>query len=217
MKSIEPRSHASRFFTYATVSTACLFLSTLAGAFIRVSPRFKLLPSYIFFFSFAAFAVMLFQSILARGADRLPDLDLREQRGTLVATVVVSGLCVASELAAVGWPKIPAGIILAVAALHHGLRIWRGISLRRIWQDVALRFFATEMCFLLVAAVGLGALGCKETWPTLALIPSFLRPSTVFLGASFTLTLTITGFLYILGQADGGLTLREDRILDWWY
>lgn len=217
MMPIEPRSHASTFHTYATVSTACLFLSALAGAFIRVSPRFKLLPSYIFFFSFAAFAVMLFQSILARGADRLPDLDLREQRGTLVATVVVSGLCVASELAAVGWPKILAGIILGVAALHHGLRIWRGISLRRIWQDVALRFFATDMCFLLVAAVGLVALGCKETWPTLALIPRFLRPSTVFLGASFTLTLTITGFLYLLAQADGGLTLREDRILDWWY
>lgn len=45
MMPIEPRSHTSTFHTYATVSTACLFLPALAGAFIRVSPRFKLLPS----------------------------------------------------------------------------------------------------------------------------------------------------------------------------
>ena len=210
-------SHAKAFQTYATASTICLFLSALSGVLIPLSPRMKLLPSYIFFFSFAAFSVMLFQTILTRSADRLSTLDLREQKWVLVTAVSVSILSVISELTAIGWPKIPAGIILGAAVLFHGYHIWQGFSLGQIWRHVALRFFITDMLFLLVAAVGLSALGWKETWPDFVLIPDFLRPSTVFLGASFPLTLTFTGFLYRFAQANGGLSPREERIFDWWY
>ncbi len=212
-----PYSHARTFRTYATVSTICLFLSVLAGAFVHLSPRTRLLPPYIFFFSFAAFSVMLFHAILSRSPERLPELDLREQRGMLVAAVGASCLCVISELTAVGWPKVLAGVALGSTVLQHGYRIWRGFTLRQIWQQVALRFFVTDTFFLLVAAVGLTALGWKEAWPGFPFIPGFLRPATVFLGASFPLTLTFTGFLYLHAEANGGLSPREQRIFDWWY
>ena len=48
--------------------------------------------TYIFFFSFAAFSVMLFQTILTRPADDLPTLDLGDQKWVLVAAVSVSAL-----------------------------------------------------------------------------------------------------------------------------
>ena len=213
----QPHPRANLFHTYAVVSTICLFLATLSGAFTQLSPRTRLLPSYIFFFSFAAASVMLYQAILTRSRDRLPELDLREQKGTLIAAVTVSGLCIISELTAVGWPKIPAGIILGVTVLYHGYRIWQGFTLRQVWEHIALRFFITDMFFLLVAAVGLSALGWKETWPNSVLIPDFLQPSTVFLGASFPLTLTFTGFLYLYAQEHKGLSPGEERIFDWWY
>jgi hypothetical protein len=73
------------------------------------------------------------------------------------------------------------------------------------------------MLFLLVAAVGLFALGWKQTWPDFSLIPDFLRPATVFLGASFPLTLTFTGYLYRYARANGGLSQIEQRIFDGWY
>jgi hypothetical protein len=73
------------------------------------------------------------------------------------------------------------------------------------------------MVFLLVAAVGLFALGWKQTWPDFPLIPDFLRPATVFLGASFPLTLTFTGYLYRYARANGGLSQTEERIFDGWY
>ena len=187
--------HARQFRTYALVSTLCLFLSALAGAFLWLAPRMRLLPSYIFFFSFAASSVMLFQTVLTRSRERLPELDLHEPMRTMIAAVSVTLLSVISELAAVGWLKIPAGIILGVTVLYHGYSIWQGFTPREIWEHVALRFFITDMFFLLVAAVGLSALGWKETWPETWFIPDFLRPSTVFLGASFPLTLTFTGFL----------------------
>lgn len=212
-----PLSHASIFQRYATISTACLFLSALSGALIFLSDRVKLLPSYIFFFSFAAFSVMLFQSILTRSPEQLGALELEEQKGSLLAALTVSALSVFSELTLIPWPKILAGLILGVAVLLHGYRIWQGFSLREIWQDVARRFFFTDMLFLLVAAVGLFALGWKETWPNFPLIPDFLRPSTVFLGASFPLTLTFTGYLYCQARARGGLSPIEHRIFDWWY
>lgn len=213
------RAHSNTriFFMYTTISTICLFLAMLSGAFIYLSERMRLLPSYIFFFSFAAFSVMLFQSILTRTPDGLQSLDLREQRGILLAALAVSVLCVVSELTLVPWLKIPAGIILGVAVVLHGLHIWKGFTLKRIWRDVALRFFITDMFFLLVAAVGLFALGWKETWPKFPLIPDFLRPSTVFLGASFPLTLTFTGYLYMFAPSSKKLSPAEDRIFDLWY
>lgn len=213
----KPYSHAKTFLAYSTVSNVCLLLAVLAGAFTWLSPRVALLPAYIFFFSFAAFTLMLFQGILSRSADRLPELDLREQRGVLGACLAASGLCVLSELAAVGWPKIPAGLLLALAVVQHGGRVWQGHAPRQVWDHLALRFFATDMLFLLVAAVGLTALGWKETWPSSPLIPGFLRPATVFLGASFPLTLTFMGFLYRYIQANGGLSPAETRIFHSWY
>ncbi len=210
-------SNTRLFQRYVTVSTICLFLSALSGALIRLSDRMKLLPSYIFFFSFAAFSVMLFQTILTRSPDRLPELELGEQKGLLFAALTVSALSVFSELTLIPWPKILAGLILGVAVLFHGYRIWRGFTLQQIWKHIALRFFITDMFFLLVAAVGLFALGWKETWPDFPLIPDFLHPSTVFLGASFPLTLTFTGYLYCLAEARGGLSSLEQRIFDWWY
>lgn len=210
-------SQARIFQAYAVISTVCLFLAVLSGAFIGLSERMKLLPSYIFFFSFAAFSVMLFQTILTQRPQELRRLDLREQRGILAVALGVSGLCVFSELTLVPWPKIPAGAMLSAAVIVHGRRVWRGHEPREIWRDVAYRFFITDMFFLLVAAVGLLALGWKETWPGFTLIPAFLRPATVFLGASFPLTLTFTGYLYQFAQANGGLSSREERVMDWWY
>ncbi len=209
--------HARLYRAFALVSTICLFLSALAGAFLWLSPRTRLLPSYIFFFSFAASSVMLFQTVLTRSRQRLPGLDLGESIRTMIAAVIVSLLSVISELSAAGWLKIPAGIILGLTVVFHGYCIWRGFTLREIWEHVALRFFITDMFFLLVAAVGLSALGWKETWPETWFIPDFLRPSTVFLGASFPLTLTFTGFLYLYAEANKGLSPREHRIFDWWY
>jgi hypothetical protein len=177
----------------------------------------RLLPSYIFFFSFAAFSVMLFQTILARPADQLGRLDLREQRGLALVTVIVSLLCVVSELTLIPWLKVPAGILLAVAVASHAIRVWEGRTLPAIWRNVAWRFFVTDMLFLLVAAIGLAALGWKETWPQFPLIPAFLRPSTVFLGASFPLTLTFTGYLYLFADQNGGLSSIEHRMMDGWY
>lgn len=208
---------SATFRTFSTISAACLFVSTLAGATTGISERFRLLPPYIFFFSFAAFSVMMFQTVLARSPERLADLDLDEQREVLVSALVTSGLCVISELAAIPWLKIVGGVILGVAVLQHGMRVWRGYSLAQIWRHVALRFFVTDMLFLLVAAVGLSALGWKETWPDSRLIPAFLRPATVFLGASFPLTLTFTGYLYCYAEANGGLSKVEARIMDGWY
>jgi hypothetical protein len=212
-----PYSHGRTFQVYATISTVCLFLAVLSGALIGLSERMKLLPSYIFFFSFAAFSVMLFQTILTHRPQQLRQLDLREQRGILAVALAVSGLCVFSELTLIPWPKIPAGLMLSVAVIVHGYRVWRGHRPREIWRDIAYRFFITDMFFLLVAAVGLFALGWKETWPDISLIPTFLRPATVFLGASFPLTLTFTGYLYQFMQANGGLSPREERVMDWWY
>ena len=209
--------YARPFLAYATISTVCLFLSVLSGTLIRLSERMRLLPSYIFFFSFAAFSVMLFQTILTRDPATLPQIKLREQRGILIATLIVSALCVASELTLIPWLKIPAGLLLSLAVAWHSYHIWQGHNLRQIWAHVALRFFITDMFFLLVAAVGLFALGWKETWPDFPLIPGFLRPSIVFLGASFPLTLTFTGYLYRHAQANGGLSSREERIFDIWY
>jgi hypothetical protein len=209
--------YAKQYRAYALVSTLCLFLSALAGAFLWLSPRMRLLPSYIFFFSFAASSVMLFQTVLTRSRERLPELNLHEPTRTMIAAVIVSLLSVISELAAAGWLKIPAGIILGITVLFHGYCIWRGFTPREIWEHVALRFFITDMFFLLVAAVGLSALGWKETWPETWFIPDFLRPSTVFLGASFPLTLTFTGFLYLYAEENEGLSPREARIFDWWY
>ena len=209
--------YAKQYRAFALVSTLCLFLSALAGAFLWISTRARLLPSYIFFFSFAASSVMLFQTILTRSHERLPELDLHEPMRTMIAAVIVSLLSVISELTAAGWLKIPAGIILGVTVLYHGYSIWRGFTLREIWKHVALRFFITDMFFLLVAAVGLSALGWKETWPETVFIPDFLRPSTVFLGASFPLTLTFTGHRGVYAQEHNGLSSLEERIFDWWY
>ncbi len=214
--SMQNSSHARTFQTFATVSTICLFLAALSGALIGLSPRMKLLPSYVFFFSFAAFSVMMFQTTLARSPRRLPQLDLSKQKSSLIAALVVSGLAVFSELTLIPWPKIIAGIILGIAVIIHGYHIWKGFTLEQIWSHIALRFFATDMVFLLVAAVGLFALGWKETWPDFPLIPEFLRPSTVFLGASFPLTLTFTGYLHCYADANGGLSKWEHRIFDWW-
>jgi hypothetical protein len=210
-------SHAHTFQVYATISTVCLFLAVLSGAFIGLSVRMRLLPSYIFFFSFAAFSVMLFQTILTHPPQQLQQLDLREQRGVLAVALAVSALCVFSELTLIPWPKILAGLMLGAAVIVHGWRVWRGHRPREIWKDISYRFFITDMFFLLVAAVGLFALGWKETWPDFHLIPAFLRPATVFLGASFPLTLTFTGYLYRFAQVNGGLSAREERIVDWWY
>jgi hypothetical protein len=212
-----PYSHARTYQVYATISTVCLFLAVLSGALIGLSERMKLLPSYIFFFSFAAFSVMLFQTILTHPPQQLGQLDLREQRGILAVALIVSALCVFSELTLIPWPKIPAGLMLGVAVIVHGWRVWRGHRPREIWDDITYRFFITDMFFLLVAAVGLFALGWKETWPDFGLIPAFLRPATVFLGASFPLTLTFTGYLYRFAQVNGGLSAREERVMDWWY
>ena len=209
--------YSKTFFSFAIVSTVCLALAVLSGALIQVNERFRLLPSYIFFFSFAAFSVMWLQSILTRDPENVEQIDLRQQRGILIAAIVVSLLCVISELTLIPWLKIPAGLLLGVAVLLHGYHIWRGFTWRDIWFHVARRFFITDMFFLLVAAVGLFALGWKETWPNTPLVPDFLRPSTVFLGASFPLTLTFTGYLYRYARANGGLSTREERIFDLWY
>ena len=212
-----PYSHARTFYRYVTISTGCLLLAVLSGAAIGLWERATLLPSYIFFFSFAAFSVMLLQTILTRRPEQLAGLDLREQRGMLAAALAVSGLAVVSELALIPWLKIVAGLLLGGAVIEHGRRAWAGHTLRPIWGHVALRFFLTDMFFLLVAAVGLFALGWKETWPTFPLIPAFLRPATVFLGASFPLTLTFTGYLYRYARANGGLSAAEERLFDGWY
>jgi hypothetical protein len=212
-----PYSHARTFYRYVVISTACLLLAVLSGAAIGLWERATLLPSYIFFFSFAAFSVMLFQTILTRRPERLPGLDLREQRGMLAIALAVSGLAVVSELALIPWLKIIAGLLLGGAVIEHGRRVWAGDRLRQIWGHVAFRFFITDMFFLLVAGVGLFALGWKETWPGFPLIPAFLRPSTVFLGASFPLTLTFTGYLYRYARANGGLSRTEERVFDGWY
>jgi hypothetical protein len=210
-------SHAQTFYRYVVISTTALFLAVLSGAAIGLWKRAVLLPSYIFFFSFAAFSVMLFQTILTRRPEQLPALDLREQRGMLAIALLVSGLSVASELALVPWLKIIAGLLLGGAVIEHGRRVWEDTPLRQIWQHVAYRYFITDMFFLLIAAIGLFALGWKETWPDFPFIPDFLRPATVFLGASFPLTLTFTGYLYRYARANGGLSQAEERLFNGWY
>lgn len=210
-------SHARTFYRYIVISTAALFLAVMSGAAIGLWERATLLPSYIFFFSFAAFSVMLFQTILTRGPSGLSALDLREQRGILAVALVVSVLSVVSELALIPWLKIIAGLLLGVTVIEHGRHVWAGFRLSEIWRHVAMRFFITDMLFLLVAAVGLFALGWKQTWPGFPLIPDFLRPATVFLGASFPLTLTFTGYLYRYARANGGLSRAEERVFDVWY
>jgi hypothetical protein len=210
-------SHARTFYRYVVISTAALFLAVLSGAAIGLWERATLLPPYIYFFSFAAFSVMLFQSVLTRRPDQLPALDVRDQRGMLGAALAVSGLSVVSELALLPWLKIFAGLLLGGAVIYHGRCVWAGLRPRQIWQHIAYRYFITDMLFLLVAAIGLFALGCKETWPSFPLIPGFLRPATVFLGASFPLTLTFTGYLYRYARAGGGLSPAEERLFDGWY
>jgi hypothetical protein len=210
-------SHARTFYRYVLISTTALFLAVLSGAAIGLWKRAVLLPSYIFFFSFAAFSVMLFQTILTRRPDQLTQLDIREQGRMLAAALLVSALSVVSELALLPWLKIFAGLLLGVAVIAHGRHVWAGLRLRQIWQHVAYRYFITDMFFLLVAAIGLFALGWRETWPDFPLIPDFLRPATVFLGASFPLTLTFTGYLYRYARANGGLSQAEERLFDGWY
>jgi hypothetical protein len=210
-------SHARTFYRYVVISTAALFLAVISGAAIGLWKRAVLLPSYIFFFSFAAFSVMLFQTVLTRRPEQLPALDLREQKGMLVAALLVSGLSVVSELALIPWLKIFAGLLLGGAVVFHGRYVWSGLRLRQIWQHISYRYFITDMFFLLVAALGLFALGWKETWPNFPLIPGFLRPATVFLGASFPLTLTFTGYLYRYARANTGLSRAEERLFDGWY
>ena len=150
-------SHARTFYRYVVISTVALALAVLSGAAIGLWERAVLLPSYIFFFSFAAFSVMLFQTILTRRPDQLPALDLREQQVLLVITLTVSGLSVVSELALIPWLKILAGLLLGGAVLEHGRRVWTGYTVREIWGHSAYRYFVTDMLFLLVAAVGLFA------------------------------------------------------------
>jgi hypothetical protein len=210
-------SHARTFYRFILISTIALFLAVLSGAAIGLWKRAVLLPSYIFFFSFAAFSVMLFQTVLTRRPEHLPALDLREQRGMLTIAILVSALSVASELALLPWLKIFAGLLLGIAVVAHGRRVWTGTPLRQIWRHVAYRYFITDMLFLLVAAIGLFALGWKQTWPNFPLIPDFLRPAIVFLGASFPLTLTFTGYLYRYARANGGLSQAEERLFDGWY
>ena len=210
--------YSKTFFSFAIVSTVCLALAVLSGALIQVNERFRLLPSYIFFFSFAAFSVMWLQSILTRDPENVEQIDLRQQRGVLVAAIVVSLLCVISELTLIPWLKIPAGLLLAGAVLLHGYHIWRGFTWRDIWFHVARRFFITDMFFLLVAAVGLFALGWKETWPNTPLVPDFLRPSTVFPRRFVSAHVDVYRLpVPLCPLPNGGLSPREERIFDLWY
>ncbi len=92
--------------------------------------------------------------------------------------------------------KIISGSILFILITYHLFYIFKTISIKEILKSISLKYYIADAVFLLNAAMGLFALGIKETFDNPWFIPFFVNKSAYFLGSSFPLSISTMGFLY---------------------
>ena len=186
----------SRLFLTVTVLVIVSAALAGAGGVLTRNPLLEKLHPYLFFTGFGNLAILLLNRYLTAAIYPELRIDPRMQRQYIAAVMVALALVTASIFLEMPLLKSLAGLLLMGVVLLPLREIFSTLSVARIWKDVSVRYYIFDVVFLLNANLGLFALGLKEAWPTIGIIPFFVTQSAYFLGSSFPLRFSVMGFLY---------------------
>jgi hypothetical protein len=186
----------SRLFLTVTVLVIVSAALAGAGGVLTRNPLLEKLHPYLFFTGFGNLAILLLNRYLTAAIYPELRIDPRMQRQYIAAVMVALALVTASIFLEMPLLKSLAGLLLMGVVLLPLREIFSTLSVARIWKDVSVRYYIFDVVFLLNANLGLFALGLKEAWPTIGIIPFFVTQSAYFLGSSFPLSISVMGFLY---------------------
>ena len=183
---------------FLTVTVLVIVAAALAGSLgvLTRNPFLGKLHPYIFFTGFGNLAILLLNRYLTAAIYPELRIDPLMQRRYISAVMVALALVTASIFLEMPLLKSLAGVLLMGVVFLPLREIFTTLSVAKIWKDVSVRYYIFDVIFLLNANLGLFALGLKETWPTIGIIPFFVTQSAYFLGSSFPLSISVMGFLY---------------------
>lgn len=194
----------SAFFGAAGVWTGNMFLNT-------VHP-------YIFFAGFGNLAIIILNRYLISAI--YPELEVDPEKQMRYIYGVLFALLLLVLSVYMKWPLLKAfvGLFLMVIVSAAAKEIFSELSVGKIWNEVAVRYYIFDVLFLFVANLGLFALGLKETVPESGIIPFFVTQSSYFLGSSFPLSISVMGFLYTyVWRRSSGKKLVKQLFSIWSY
>lgn len=192
---IEPGAIARIYLSVSVfIITLAAFLGA-AGAWTG-SVFFNTVHPYVFFVGFGNLAILILNRYLTSAIYPALEVDPGKQMRYIYG-VLLSVFCVIVAIY-MGWPVLKAfvGLFLTVIVAFAAWEIFSTASVGKMWREVAVRYYVFDVLFLLNANLGLFALGLKETFPDLGVIPFFVTQSVYFLGSSFPLSISVMGFLY---------------------
>lgn len=192
---IEPGAIARIYLSVSVfIITLAAFLGA-AGAWTG-SAFFNTVHPYIFFVGFGNLAILILNRYLTSAIYPVLAVDPEKQMRYIYGVLLsVSCIIVAIYME---WPVLKAfvGLFLTVIVAFAVWEIFSTVSVGKMWSEVAVRYYIFDVLFLLNANLGLFALGLKESFPGLGIIPFFVTQSVYFLGSSFPLSISVMGFLY---------------------
>lgn len=173
---------AAAFLGAAAALTGSVFLNT-------VHP-------YIFFTGFGNLAILILNRYLISAI--YPELEVDPEKQMRYIFGVLLSLFLVVLAVYLRWPFLKAivGLFLIVVVSSAAKEIFSKLSIAGVWREVSVRYYIFDVLFLIVANLGLFALGLKEAFPESGIIPFFVTQSSYFLGSSFPLSISVMGFLY---------------------
>ncbi len=186
------------FKLYSLTSIYIIMLAiTLAsfGAFFNNDHLLRLHP-YIFFIGFGNLSILVLNKYLIQSF--YPKLKISAQKQfyyiiTIIISLILITISIYFDLPIL---KIVISFLLAIIIIDASLGLLKQLSFKEIWNILPVRYYTFDLLFLLNAALGLFALGYKETFPNTILVPDIVTESLYFLGSSFPLSVSTMGFIY---------------------
>jgi len=210
-------SSAARLFLSVSVTVIAL-ASFIGAAGVLSNSAFLLkLHPYLFFIGFGNSAILVLNRYLTSAI--YPELAIDPQKQLRYIQTVLVSLGLITIALFMEWPLLKAfiGLLLIIVVAGPLLEIFTTLSVAKIWKEVSVRYYIFDVLFLLVANLGLFALGLKEAFPDSGIIPFFVTQSSYFLGSSFPLSISVMGFLYTYAWSRSAKRELIRRLFSIWF
>lgn len=183
---------------YLSVSVFIIATAAFLGAAAALTGSVFLntVHPYIFFTGFGNLAILILNRYLISAI--YPELEVDPEKQMRYIFGVLLSLFLVVLAVYLRWPFLKAivGLFLIVVVSSAAKEIFSKLSIAGVWREVSVRYYIFDVLFLIVANLGLFALGLKEAFPESGIIPFFVTQSSYFLGSSFPLSISVMGFLY---------------------
>ena len=183
---------------YLSVSVFIIATAAFLGAAAALTGSMFLntVHPYIFFTGFGNLAILILNRYLISAI--YPELEVDPEKQMRYIFGVLLSLFLVVLAVYLRWPFLKAivGLFLIVVVSSAAKEIFSKLSIAGVWREVSVRYYIFDVLFLIVANLGLFALGLKEAFPESGIIPFFVTQSSYFLGSSFPLSISVMGFLY---------------------